>query len=198
MKDYILNNIDISNVDYISGGERRDWFFSIILSYLLNKLHISIYKDLSTIVSTSNFEKSKVPFDIKGKKVLHIADLITVASSYLKTWIPAIKNLGGTMCWSFVAVDRMQGGKDNLEAENVKSLSLVNVDISLFETAYKNKVIGKEQLNMLESFYKNPDNTMKQFLIDHPDFLKTTLQSGDEKTVKRAKLLINENLYGIF
>ena len=77
-------------------------------------------------------------------------------------------------------------------------LSLVNVDISLFETAYKNKVIGKEQLNMLESFYKNPDNTMKQFLIDHPDFLKTTLQSGDEKTVKRAKLLINENLYGIF
>lgn len=198
MKDYILNNIDISNVDYISGGERRDWFFSIILSYLLNKPHISIYKDLSTIVSTSNFEKSEVLFDIKRKKVLHIADLITVASSYLKTWIPAIKNLGGTICWSFVAVDRMQGGKDNLEAENVKSLSLVNVDISLFETAYKNKVIGKEQLNMLESFYKNPDNTMKQFLIDHPDFLKTTLQSGDEKTVKRAKLLINENLYGIF
>ena len=36
VKNYIETNIDISQVDYISGGERRDWFFSNILAYLLN------------------------------------------------------------------------------------------------------------------------------------------------------------------
>ena len=49
MKKYIESHIDISEIDFISGGERRDWFFSNILAYLLNKPHISIYKDLSTI-----------------------------------------------------------------------------------------------------------------------------------------------------
>ena len=35
MKNYIEKNIDISEIDYISGGERRDWFFSNILAYLV-------------------------------------------------------------------------------------------------------------------------------------------------------------------
>ena len=47
MKAYIEENINISEVDYISGGERRDWFFSNIIAYLLKKPHITIYKDLN-------------------------------------------------------------------------------------------------------------------------------------------------------
>ena len=45
MIDSIKSNIDIDEIDYVSGGERRDWFFSNIVSHLLNKPHISIYKD---------------------------------------------------------------------------------------------------------------------------------------------------------
>lgn len=196
MKNYIVENINVDEVDYISGGERRDWFFSNMLAYLLNKPHISIYKDLSTVVSDSKFETTSPITDINGKKVLHIADLVTVASSYLRAWIPAIRNLGGTMCWSCVVVDRMQGGKEKMEAEGVKSLSLVNVDNTLFETAYKNGIINENQLDMLKNFFKNPDETMKQFLINHPEFLENALKS-DEKTVKRAKLLVDGNLYGL-
>ena len=196
MKNYIVENINVSEIDYISGGERRDWFFSNILAHLLDKPHISIYKDLSTVVSDSKFESTSTIINIDGKKVLHVADLVTVASSYLRAWIPAIKNLGGTMCWSCVVVDRMQGGKEKMEAEGVKSLSLVNVDNTLFETAFKNGIINENQLDMLKSFFKNPDETMKQFLINHPEFLENALKS-DEKTVKRAKLLIDGNLYGL-
>ena len=196
MKNYIIENINVAEIDYISGGERRDWFFSNMLAHLLDKPHISIYKDLSTVVSDSKFENTSTITNIDGKKVLHIADLVTVASSYLRAWIPAIKNLGGTMCWSCVVVDRMQGGKEKMEAEGVKSLSLVNVDNTLFETAYKNGIINENQLNMLKNFFKNPDETMKQFLINHPEFLENALKS-DEKTVKRAKLLIDGNLYGL-
>ena len=47
MKSYIEENINVSEIDYISGGERRDWFFSNIIAYLLKKPHITIYKDLS-------------------------------------------------------------------------------------------------------------------------------------------------------
>ena len=196
MKQYILENINIQDVDYISGGERRDWFFSNILAYLLDKPHISIYKDLSTVVSDSKFENTLELKDITGKKVLHIADLVTVASSYLRAWIPAIKNLGGKLAWSCVVVDRMQGGRKKLEENGIKFLSLVNVDDTLFETANKNGIINKNQLEMLKNYFKNPDETMRQFLINHPEFLENSLKA-DEKTAKRAKLLIDGNLYGL-
>ena len=196
MKNYIIENINVSEIDYISGGERRDWFFSNIIAYLLDKPHISIYKDLSTVASDSKFQNTEVVTNINNKKVLHIADLVTVASSYIRAWIPAIKNIGGKMCWSCVVVDRMQGGKEKIEAEGVKSFSLVNVDNTLFETAYKNNIINENQLSMLKKFFENPDETMRQFLINHPDFIEDSL-NADEKTAKRDKLLVEGNLYNL-
>ena len=196
MKEYIEKNINVSEIDYISGGERRDWFISNILAYLLDKPHISIYKDLSTVVSDSKFTKTEVVTKLEGKKVLHIADLITVASSYIRAWIPAIKNLGSNICWSCVVVDRMQGGKDKIESEGVKSLSLVNIDSTLFQKALDLKIINENQLEMLNNFYKDPDGSMRSFLIEHPEFLENAL-NADEKTKKRAKLLVDGNLYNL-
>ncbi len=196
MLKYIEDNIDISEIDCVSGGERRDWFFSNIIAYLLKKPHISIYKDLSTVISDSNFESTEVVTSLENKKVLHVADLITVASSYIRAWIPAIKNLGANICWSCVVVDRMQGGKDKIEAEGIKSLSLVQVDTELFKKALDMGIINEAQLEMLNGFFKDPDNTMREFLINHPEFLENALKA-DEKTQKRARLLIDGNLYNL-
>lgn len=196
MKEVIEKNIDLSTVDYISGGERRDWFFSNIISYLLKKPHLTIYKDLSIVCSDSDFTSTQPITDINGKNVLHIADLVTVASSYIRAWIPAIKAINGNMKYSCVVVDRMQGGREKIEAEGVKFYSLINVDNSLFEMAYNKGIINENQLEMLKGFFKNPDETMKQFLINHPEFLENALNS-DEKTRKRAKLLVDGNLYGL-
>ena len=196
MIDSIKSNIDIDEIDYVSGGERRDWFFSNIVAHLLNKPHISIYKDLSAVVSDCNFETTSKLDNINNKKVLHIADLVTVASSYIRAWIPAIENLGGKMCWSCVVVDRMQGGTEKIKEHGILPLSLVQVDKTLFEKAVQMGVIATSQQKMLNNFFDNPDETMKNFLINHPEFLENSLNS-DEKTAKRAKLLIDGNLYGI-
>lgn len=196
MIDSIKSNIDIDEIDYVSGGERRDWFFSNIVAHLLNKPHISIYKDLSAVVSDCNFERTSKLDNINNKKVLHVADLVTVASSYIRAWIPAIENLGGKMCWSSVVVDRMQGGTEKIKEHGILPLSLVQVDKTLFEKAVQMGVIATSQQEMLNSFFDNPDETMKNFLINHPEFLENSLNS-DEKTAKRAKLLIDGNLYGI-
>ena len=196
MKAYIEENIDVQEVDYISGGERRDWFFSNMIAYLLNKPHLSIYKDLSVVVSDSNFKSAEAITILENKKVLHIADLITFASSYIRAWIPAIRNLGSEICWSCVVVDRMQGGKDKIEAEGVKSFSLVQVDKNLFKNALDLNIINESQLEMLNGFFENPDETMKQFLINHPEILENSL-NADEKTRKRAQLLVDSNLYGL-
>ena len=196
MKQYIEEHIDLTEVDYISGGERRDWFFSNMIAYLFKKPHITIYKDLSTVVSDNNFENTEVKTSLDGKKVLHVADLITVASSYIRAWIPAIESLNAKICWSCVVVDRMQGGKNTIEEKGIKSFSLVQVDQNLFQKALELKIINEAQVQMLNEFFKDPDNTMRQFLINHPEFLENALKS-DEKTAKRATLLVDGNLYNL-
>ena len=196
IKKHIEENIDISEIDFISGGERRDWFFSNIIAYLLNKPHISIFKDLSVIVNNPDFSRNLENVDFSNKKVLHIADLITIASSYIRAWIPAIQNLGADMCWSCSVVNRMQGGKENLKEKNVLSFSLVNVDLELFDKALELNIINQKQLNLLKDFFANPDTAMRNFLINHPEFVKNSL-NADEKTKKRAQLLVDGNLYNL-
>ena len=197
MKEYIETNIGVENVDYISGGERRDWYFSNIMAYLLNKPHVTIYKDLTTVVSDSNFTSSEPVSSIEGKNFLHLADLLNQSASFTRAWIPAIKNLGSNIVWSIFAVDRMQGGTETLTNDGVKVHSLLQIDDSLFTTAKELGVINDEQLAMLRDFKKDPDGSMKQFLINHPEFIENAKNSDNPKTVKRVNTLLEQNIYGL-
>lgn len=197
MKEYIETNIGVDNIDYISGGERRDWYFSNIMAYLLNKPHVTIYKDLTTVLSNSDFTSAEPVSSIEGKNFLHLADLLNQSASFTRAWIPAIKNLGSNIVWSIFAVDRMQGGTETLTNDGVKVHSLLQIDDSLFTTAKELGIINDEQLEMLRNFKKDPDGSMKQFLIDHPEFIENAKNSDNPKTVKRVNTLIEQNIYGL-
>jgi orotate phosphoribosyltransferase len=192
MGSYIREKIDLSQVDYISGGERRDWFFSLLLAEMLNKPHITIYKDLSIVLTKDGItdEVSK----LEGSRVLHIADLITEASSYERAWIPAIRHLGAKIIWSVVVVDRLQGGGELLARFGIQSHSMVNIDTALFENAARLGLISTEQFAMLKAYIASPKDSMRDFLISHPEFLQKAL-SAEEKTRERALLCLEKKIY---
>lgn len=194
MADYIKSNIDINEVDYISGGERRDWFFSPVLAKLLNKPHVTIYKDMTSVISID--DKVEEVDSFEGKNVLHIADLITEASSYERAWIPAIKNKGGNLKWSVVVVDRKQGGEKVLSNYNVKSFAMVGIDVNLFETVLNMGMISQKQFEMIREYMNNPKESMAKFLRENPKFLEEAL-SSDDKTKERARLMLEKNPYGL-
>ena len=126
MLDFLRNNIDTGNIDYVSGGERRDWFFSLMGAKKLGKPHITIYKDMSAVITEDG--ETREAESISGARVLHIADLVTEASSYERAWIPAIKNICGRMTSTVVIVDRMQGGSELLEKYGICCFAMVSVD----------------------------------------------------------------------
>lgn len=192
MCSFIKDNINIDDVDYISGGERRDWFFSLPIAKILNKPHITIYKDLDTVIT--NEGKTEHLKNLDGGKVLHIADLITEASSYERAWIPAIKDKGGQINWSVVVVDRKQGGGELLEKNGIKSFSMINIDIEFFKKVLSMNIINSEQFKMLKKYLDNPKDSMANFLKENPDFLKESLKSSS-KDSKRAKLCVEEDIY---
>ena len=193
----ITQNIDINEIDYISGGERRDWVFSNIIAYLLHKPHITIFKDQTALLSNSDFTTTEQIQNLNSKKCLHIADLITEAVSYINLWIPSINNLGGQIKWTASIVDRMQGGTEKLKNNGIVTYSLIKVNKDLFKTALEKRTITEEQYKMINDYIDNPDETMRQFLKTHPEFIKESLKSTG-KTLIRAQKCVNDNIYGLF
>lgn len=190
----IKKTVSGNDYNYISGGERRDWFFSLAAAELLGKPHITIFKDLDVYVFKNG--KSEKLNSLNGAGVLHIADLITSASSYERAWIPVIRNAGGEMKYSFVIVDRLQGGSELLERYGVKSSALIGIDENIFREAYDREYINQEQLEMIMKYMADPDRFMKDFFKNNPDFLRNALNS-DEKTASRAKLCIEKGYCGV-
>ena len=197
MVEYIKSNIDLNSIDYISGGERRDWFFSNMIAYILNKPHITIYKDLTTIESNYDFTKNTAVSKIENKNFLHIADLLNQSASFTRAWIPAIENLGSKIKHALFVIDRMDGGTQVLTDCGVKVHSLIKINDDLFLKALDLNIINEKQLHILREFKKDQMASMKQFLIDHPEFLEESLKSDNPKTAKRAKMLVDQNLYGL-
>ena len=195
MVDYARENIDLDNIQFISGGERRDWFFSLIIADILKMPHITVFKDLSYKIFCSD-ATIEVP-DVKGANILHIADIITEASSYIRAWVPAIKNIGGNIVDSLVVVDRLQGGRENLASVNVRSHALTDVDIAMIDSALDQKLIDQAQYDMVAAFINDPFNSMRNFLLAHPDFLVNAAKSDDQRTAGRAQICIKENLYNL-
>lgn len=194
LAEYVKKNLNPEHIDYVSGGERRDWFFSFLIADILNKPHITLFKDLSAVIYRNG--KSISAQNINGASVLHIADLITTASSYERAWVPAINHLNGTMKQSFVIVDRLQGGAEVLSGLNVESHALVNIDPKVFEVAFEKGYIDDSQLKLLLDYMKDPEISMEVFLRENPDFLKEAQNSGG-RTAERAKLLIDSGFYHV-
>jgi len=191
--DLIVEKAKTLDFDFISGGERRDFFFSILPAYLLKKPHLSIFKDMQAVYTTDDFTKTIPVYEaaLAGKRALHIADLVTEASSYTRAWIPLIREFGAIMNDTIVVVDRRQGGEEVLAAEGVRLHSFAGIDTALFELAQKNGDISKDQLEMISRFMEHPKDFMKVFFETHPGFIQEQLSLGG-KARERAEMAISK------
>lgn len=175
--------------DIISGGERRDFFFSMLPAHFLDKDHLTIYKDLTTTYTDCNMQKTD---NVKtGGKVLHMADLITEASSYERAWIPVIRDLGFTITDTIAVVDRKQNGRKVLTDLGVNMVTLTAIDKDLFDHALANGYIDEAQHALVMRFLEDPDAYMKEFLASHPTFIDDQIALGG-KARERAELAISK------
>lgn len=179
--------------DYISGGERRDYFFSMLPAYILGKPHITIFKDCSAVVTDSEFENAKVADKsiLSGKKVFHMADLITEASSYERAWVPVIRGLGAEITDTVAVVDRHQNGRKVLSDLGVNMDTLTGIDKSMFDHALESSYINKDQYDLVMKFLEDPDAYMKDFITSHPTFIDDQIALGG-KAKERAELAVSK------
>ena len=131
-----------SHFNSVSGGERRDWFFSLAVAERLGKPSLLIYKDRHTVVLDG--QKLR-PVRANDMDVLHVADLVTEASSYVRDWIPAVAASGGRIAYSANVIDRGQGGLETLKEQGITAGALMRIDDALFDRLYEMGQIDEAQ-----------------------------------------------------
>ena len=188
--DLLTEEAKKMDVDFISGGERRDFFFSMPVAKKLGMGHLSIFKDLSCVYTDANgVSMDPAKANLAGKKSVHIADLITVASSYIRAWIPAVEALGAKIAYSLAVVDRDQGGTEILANAGCPLTTLITIKPELFEQAKALGRVTEAQVELVNSFIADPDKFIHDFLVAHPDFLANEIAKGG-KSAQRAELCI--------
>ena len=198
VSDKLAEEASKLDFDYISGGERRDYFFSMMPAYLLKKPHLTIYKDMTSVYSES-IDGPAVDvkdIDLKGKKALHIADLITEASSYERAWIPVIRGLGSDITDTVAVVDRHQNGREVLKGLGVELHALTGINEELFDEAKANGIINDAQKDMIMHFLENPADYMTAFLKANPGFIDAEIAKGG-KNKERAELAIEKGFTNV-
>lgn len=176
--------------DFISGGERRDFFFSLGVARALGKPHLTIFKDLSCVYTdASGVTVPAAAADLQGQRALHIADLVTEASSYTRAWIPAVAAQGARIAASIAVIDRDQGGRETLAKAGIPLHTLVKIDASLFDHAVATGKLAPAQRDMAQSFLQDPNGFMRAFLRAHPQYLAQQIALGG-KAKERAERCI--------
>ena len=178
----------------VSGGERRDWFFSLSVAERLRKPSLLIYKDGSTVVLDGRNRRS---VRAKDMDMLHVADLVTEASSYVRDWIPAVAEGGGRIAYAVNVIDRGQGGLKTLKERGVTADALIRIDDALFDLLRKMGHIDRARYDLLIQYRRNPRAAMRDFLQEHPQIVRAALNGDDARAAERARLLVDENPYAL-
>jgi orotate phosphoribosyltransferase len=176
--------------DAISGGERRDWYFSLLLAEALSLPHVSLFKDGAAVwtdAGTDGAARALAPLALSGLRVLHVVDIVTEASSYVRAWIPSLRSLGAVFEDTLAVVDRVQGGTEVLATHGVRLHSLARITTALFREATDAGLVDEAQYDMVLRFTQDPDAFRKDFLATYPDFLEKTLAAGG-KNAEKARL----------
>lgn len=186
MVSHALRDFPAGTVSLISGGERRDWLFSIPLAKLAGLRHVYLFKNGTAYCAQP----------IKaGEKALHVADLINNAASYFDNWLPILQKekleCQGTLCVN----SRGSNGVDRLTQAGVKVVALNSVDVGFFERSLENGLIDAATLEELKVFFKSAQEWAEAYVLGRPELFDPALI--DAKSFERMKTFFSKDPWNL-
>lgn len=158
---------------FISGGERRDWFFSIPFSQLLKAPHLFLLKNGGYWLLDAYGKPLEQSVSLTGQPVLHVADIINTASSYLRYWLPSLQSLRADFKETLTVAVRSHDGVQALESQGVRVRTPLLMDLSVFSNA--------KEMNLINSFsYQD----IKLYLESPKEWVRVLLQTQGERLIE--------------
>ena len=173
------------NIDYLAGGESRDWIFSLKVAINLGKPAVMIYKD------------GKVLPDIgfKGKNIAIVSDLNNEGSSQRDKFVPAMDRLGAKITHATFYVDRLEDGVEVLDNLGIKNNAVVPLNPHAWDYLQKIEVVDSEVYKNLrgrgESRQSRHDWAIQMLRSDR-GFAKLTELFTDSKTEPKVRDILKK------
>ncbi|MFY9288874.1 MAG: hypothetical protein WAO98_10285 [Alphaproteobacteria bacterium] len=162
--------------DVVSGGERRDWLFSIPFAQAIGARHVYLFKNHNTYCAQ--------PLKA-GEKALHVADLINNAASYFDLWFPILEqaklSYRGTLCIN----SRGTNGMQRLKEHGQKTIALNSVDVGFFEKSKAQGLIDSGTLTEVATYFASPKDWAQQYLMN--DVALFDVANLDAKSFERLQ-----------
>lgn len=170
------------SINLISGGERRDWLFSIPMAKLMGLRHVYLFKNGAYYCEKPVTE---------GEVALHVSDLINNAASYFDNWLPILQkaklSCAGTICVN----SRGSNGVDRLKAAHLKVVALNSIDVSFFEKSLENGLIDEGTLEELRVFFASSKDWATQFVLGRPELFN--VGGVDAKSFERLQTFFGKD-----
>jgi len=171
---------------FISGGERRDWLFSIPVAEELGIRHAFLFKNHQIYCKQSLSA---------GETALHVADLINNAASFFDAWFPILEK-AGLKCAGAVCVNsRGTNGVRRLQ-DHGQTISVLNsIDITFFEKSCKEGLIDRATLDEIALYFKSPQEWVGKYLLGHPAVFD--VPNIDKKSFERLQIFLTKDPWSL-
>lgn len=165
----------------ISGGETRDWMFSLPIAVDLGIPHAMIYKDGKILGA-----------DVKGKEVIHIADLNNEGSSPRDHWIPAIRKAGGIINDIVFFVDRLEEGKYVMDQLQLNSYAMVPLDLDAWTLLKTSGTVNQDTYNSLVRRMVNKNEWARQMLKSDKGIARLVQLFDDPRSREKVRKILDK------
>ncbi|MCL2474347.1 MAG: hypothetical protein FWF23_05575 [Alphaproteobacteria bacterium] len=182
-----LSKTNFQEYHIVSGGERRDWLFSVPFAYLLKIPHLYLFKKGDFVFEDNDiFTSTYTLKDVTNPKSVHVSDLINNAHSFFDVWMPALKNAGCDCIGNLCVTVRGDNGRLRLEAAGQKVVSLVTVDARFFNQLCSMQLISKKTLDEILLFFDSSDKWVRKYALENPALFLSLPE--DAKALERMKV----------
>ncbi len=175
----------------ISGGERRDWFFSLPLARALKLPHLFLFKDGGQQLVDAD---GRPLADLrKGTRVLHVSDIVNTSASYFRYWLPTLRALGAVCDETLTVAVRAAEGVNRLEDAGVRVLTPVQFDATVVREAFQLGLITSFARDEIVLYFDSPEQWTRQLLHETGASILNHFAALDDLKRKRACDFITED-----
>jgi hypothetical protein len=170
----------------ISGGERRDWLFSIPFAKAIGIRHAYLFKDKSIYC---------MPALKSGEQVLHVCDLVNNAASHFDAWIPMLEQAGAKCMGTACVNSRGSAGVSRLEKAGYKVSALNSIDVDFFNQCLATGLIDQATRDEIALFFSSNKDWAAKYILHSIDLFH--IKTMDAKSIDRMKGFFTQDPWGL-
>lgn len=143
----------------VSGGERRDWLFSVPVAAELGLPHVWLFKNRDALV------KGHAELMPPSGGRVHVADLLNRGLSFADYWIPALSRVNRCADHAIFVVDRSVVERNQMPVFGIPYSALLRVDPDFVDIAHRQGFITEEDAMECKIYMRSSEDWLRDIFM---------------------------------